>query len=391
MPKLSRKIGQNPGASTLDRGLVVLETVERSVHPLNIQEIAVSTGIQRLAVYRLLSTLESRGYVRRGSDKRYRAVSRRKRLLIGYCAPLSGNAFRADLAASIQGAAAEAGLDLMMMDNAADDASAAIRNADALVEARADLAMFFQPVERVGHMLSDRFSTASIKFITIERAIQGGVYFGANNYQAGKLAGRALGRYAQRCWQGRFDRVVLVEGAPTNTNLHARLAGVLIGLREVLGPVDESLVAHLHGNASGETSRMVMREFLNALPSRTRLLISGFNDLSAVGVAQAVREAGREDSVAIVGHNAAKEGRDELRRPGSAFIASVAYFPELYGPRLMKLAESMIAGEAVPPAVYMDHAVIDKDNLETLYPTAMVVKPARSSPPTPASVGLHRP
>lgn len=358
---------------------------------MNIQEIAAATGIQRLAVYRLLSTLEARGYVRRGSDKRYRAVSRRKRPLIGYCAPLSGNAFRSDLAASIQSAAADAGFDLMMLDNAAEDAAAALRNADTLVEARADLAMFFQPVERVGHMLSDRFSTAAIRFITIERAIQGGVYFGANNYQAGKLAGRALGRFAQRQWSGRFDRVVLVEGAPTNTNVHARLAGVLIGLRDVLGPVDESVVAHLHGNASGETSRLVMGEFLSSLPPGTRLLISGFNDLSAVGAAQAVREAGREKSVAIVGHNAAKEGRDELRRPGSPFIASVAYFPELYGPKLMKLAESMIAGEAVPPAVYMEHAVIDKDNIETLYPAATAARPAKSSPPEPVFSGPRRP
>ncbi|MBL8227387.1 MAG: substrate-binding domain-containing protein [Bryobacterales bacterium] len=377
MRDLSRKIGRKLITGTLERGLIVLETVENSVHPLNIQEIAAATGIQRLAVYRLLSTLEARGYVRRGEDKRYRAVSRRKRLLIGYCAPLTGNAFRADLAASIQAAAAHVGVDIMMLDNPKEDAAAALSNAEHLVEARADLAMFFQPVERVGHMLSDKFQSSGIKFVTIERAIPGGVYFGANNYVAGKLAGRALGRFAQRFWEGRFDRVVLVEGTPGSTNLHARLAGVLIGLREVAGPVDESRVSHLLGEASGEESRLVMRDYLATLAPGTRLLVSGFNDLSAVGAAQAVRESGWSTTVAIVGHNAAQEGRHEIRREASPFIASVAYFPERYGPKLLKLAQSMIAGEAVPPAVYMEHEVIDRDNIDLLYPaTASAVRDA---------------
>ena len=384
MKDLSRKIARRPVAATFDRGLTVLETVESSVHPMNIQEIAAATGIQRLAVYRLLSTLEQRGYIRRGGDKRYRAVKRRKGLLIGYCAPLKGNAFRVDLATSIQEAASQAGIGVMMLDNAPEDAAAALSNAERLIEARADLAMFFQPAERVGHMLSDRFLGAGLKFVTIERAIQGGVYFGANNYLAGKLAGRALGRFAQRNWGGRFDRVVLVEGTPSSTNLHARLAGVLIGLREVFGPVDESRVSHLHGEASGEKSRLVMREYLATLRPGTKLLVSGFNDLSAVGVAQAVREAGWTESVAIVGHNAAQEGRDEIRREGSPFIASVAYFPERYGPRLLRLAESMIAGEAVPPAVYMEHEVIDRDNIDLLYPPLTAATPAKSSPPAPA-------
>ncbi len=359
-----------PGAGTLERGLTVLETVERAVHPMNIQEIAAATGIQRLAVYRLLNTLEDRGYVRRGDDKRYRAASRRRRLLIGYCAPLAGNAFRVDLAASIQGAAADAGIDIMMLGNEPDDSSAALKNAGILVEAKADLALFFQPVERVGHMLSDRLQNAGVRFVTLERAIQGGFYFGANNYLAGKLAGHALGQFAKTKWRGGFDRVVLVEASQASSNLHARLAGALIGLRDVVGAVDESRVVLLHSDIAGETSRVVMSRYLKSLRAGTRLLVSCFNDLTAVGVAQAVREAGRAGDVAIVGHNAAREGREELRRPGSPFIASVAYFPELYGPKLMRLAESIVAGDAVPPAIYIEHRVIDRENVDLLYPPA---------------------
>jgi ribose transport system substrate-binding protein len=312
--------------------------------------------------------LAQRGYVQRGEDKRYRAASRRRRLLIGYAAPLAGNTFRVDLAESLQRSAAANAVDLLLMDNGSDDAAQLMRNADTLIEARVDLAIFFQPVESLGHMIADRLSSAGVQFITIERPIQGGVYFGANNYQAGKLAGQALGRYSAEHWQGSFDRVVLLEGAFTSTNVHARLAGVLVGLRDILGAVDESRVVHLHGNADREASCVATAELLTQLPKRSRLLISGFNDLSAIGALDAVRAARREATVAIIGHNAMREGRTEIRKPGSPFIASVAYFPERYGEKILRIASAMVNGDAVPPAVYTDHLVIDRQNVDKLYP-----------------------
>lgn len=366
--KKSREIAKPPGSGTLDKGLTVLEAVEKASHPMTIQQISAAAGIERLAVYRLLSTLEARGYVSRDSEKRYRATSRRRKLLIGYAAPLTGNTFRQDVAASIQSAAARAGVDVMLLDNAADDARQVLRNADTLVEARVDVAMFFQPAELLGHMMADRLMNAGRRFITIERPIAGGVYFGANNYQAGKLAGQALGRFARDNWRSRFDHVVLVEGAHTSTNVQARLAGVLVGLRDIIPAVNESKVIHLQGNADREASRLAMADLLARLSSRARLLVSGFNDISAIGALDAVRAAGREGSVAIVGHNAMKEGRLEIRKPESPFIASVAYFPERYGERLVKLACAMVDGDPVAPAVYVEHAVLDRNNVDMVYP-----------------------
>jgi ribose transport system substrate-binding protein len=99
-----------------------------------------------------------------------------------------------------------------------------------------------------------------------------------------------------------------------------------------------------------------------------RMLISGFNDLTAVGALQAVRAAGREKDVAVVGQNATEEGRPEIRNPSSRFIASIAYFPEQYGPKMLRLALSVLHHEAVPPAVFTQHVVIDRTNIHHYYP-----------------------
>lgn len=356
------------GLSTFDKGLTVLEAVEKSPHPVTIQELARLTGIQRLAVYRLLCTLEQRGYVMRDDSKHYRPATRRRRVLAAYLAPLTGNWFRADLVESLRVAAAKAGIELMFCDNREDDVVSAMENTERIVKAGVDVAIFFEPVESLGHMVGDRLFSAHIPFITVERPIQGGVYYGANNYQAGKMAGVALGRFAQTTWKSRFDRVVLLETARTSTNVQARVAGVLVGLREVLGEIEESHIIHLDGRAHLESSEEAMQGLLKKLRPGARLLISGFNDLSAVGALRAVRAAGRETEVAIVGQNAAREGQIEIRRRNSRMIASVAYFPERYGTNLVRLAADMAAGRQVPPAMYTEHMVLDRRNIDRIYP-----------------------
>jgi ribose transport system substrate-binding protein len=363
-PKTSARL---PGAGTLEKGLKVLEAVEKSATGATIQEVATVTGIQRLAVYRLLSTLQERGYVRRSEDKRYRSNLIRRRLLMGYTAPLAGTPFREDVASSIQEAASQAGIEVIMLDNRDEDAATAMRNVSTLLEHRPDAAMFFQPVESVGHMVADRLLNAAVPFITVEAAIPGGVYFGGNNYQAGKLAGTALGKFALKEWRGHFDFVVLLEGVKAATNAQARLAGALVGIAEVLGEVEDSRVIHLDGNACRESSREAMAGLLRTLAPGTRLLVSGFNDPSSVGALQAVTDHGRAEDVAIVGQNATREGRSAIRQKGSPLIASVAYFPERYGERLLALAAALARGEPGPPAVYTEHLVLDRHNVDSVY------------------------
>jgi ribose transport system substrate-binding protein len=96
-------------------------------------------------------------------------------------------------------------------------------------------------------------------------------------------------------------------------------------------------------------------------------LISGFNDQTALGALQAVRAGSWEQDVAVVGQNASEEGRRELRNANSRFIASIAYFPERYGSRVMAVAQSILNREPVPPAIYTEHIVLDHSNLDRYY------------------------
>jgi len=353
--------------STLDKGLDVLETLEAAGGAMSLAEIATRTAIQRTAVFRLLSTLQQRGYVERLPNKKYRCTSRRRRFLVGYCAPLFGSPFREDVTAGLREAAARANVDLMVLDNPEEDAEQAAANAQRLIDAKADLVILFQPAEWVCHTVADCFFRAGVPAISVDAPVAGCVYFGGNNYQAGRLAGQMLARFAREHWKGRFDKVVLLESSLASTNVQARLGGVLVGLKETLKGVEEPHIVHLGTRADQVTSREAMSAFLAKTRPGSKLLVAGFNDRAAVGAVLAARAAGREEDVAVVGQNATLEAREEIRRPDSRLIASIAYFPERYGEKLIRLALAMISRERVPPAVYVDHMVLDHNNIDRIY------------------------
>jgi ribose transport system substrate-binding protein len=364
--EVTESLRRSYALGTLEKALTVLERLETSSQALTLQQITDDTGIQRLAVYRILSTLENRGYVRRLADKRYRAATRRRPVL-GYMAPMTGNSFRVAVATSLTAAATSARVQLLTFDNPEDDEKTSLYNARRLVAANVDLVIFFEPLESIGHAVADLFFQARIPFITVEIGIESGVYYGANNYQAGKIAGEALGRFAMEQWNGRFDHAVLIGSSLSTHRVQARVSGALEGLRGNVGEIPESKLARLDGRAHEADSYSAVKEWLRGASPRWRLLISAFNDLSAMGALAAVREAGREENVAIVGQNGSEEAWQELANPRSRFVASVAYFPERYGQRLIDTALAVLDRQQVPPAVYAEHVLLTHKTISSYY------------------------
>jgi ribose transport system substrate-binding protein len=111
-----------------------------------------------------------------------------------------------------------------------------------------------------------------------------------------------------------------------------------------------------------------MSAALARLPGELRLAIISFNDDAAVGALRAVRQLGREEAAVIVGQGADRIARTEIRNPGSCLIGSSAYWPEKYGERLIEVALKILRGEPVPPAVYNEHILISKENIDIYYP-----------------------
>ena len=358
----------------------VLSAFQTKGEVLRLREVAQRTGFNKGMCFRFLYTLHECGFLEKIGENQYRLPSEKRpsrRYRIGYASQGQDCSFGRDVLASIVRAAEEACLELIVADNRYD-AKMALRSADQLIHEKVDLVIEFQSDEAVAPDIAAKFMEAGIPFIAIDIPHPGATYFGANNYEAGMIAGRHLGRWAKKNWAAEVDEVLLLELSRAGSLPRLRMRGIAAGLIEVMRIPDQVPMLKLDGDGQFKTSLEVVRKHLRASQSK-RILIGAANDPSALGALRAFEEAGRLSHCAVVGQNAEPEARAELREPRSRMIGSVAYFPEKYGDGLIRLALDLLARKPVQPAYLTKHQLVTPENVDHFYPndTLMAVAAAR--------------
>jgi ribose transport system substrate-binding protein len=347
----------------------VLAVFQHMGDALRLRDVMDRTGFGKGMCFRLLHTLHHCGFLEKADATRYRLtteVRKRRRFRIGYAAQGQDSSFPREVQAGLVKAAEREGLDLVIVDNRYQPKTA-IRNAEFLVREGVHLVIEFQTDEAIAPDIAARYLEAGIPLIAIDIPHPGATYYGANNYNAGLLAGRTLARWARQQWHGKIDEILLIEIARAGSLPHARIKGVAAGIRETLHEAPSCPITTLDGDGQFKTSLERVRKHLRATSAR-RMLVGTANDPSALGAARAFEEAGRADTCAIVGQNAEPDARAELRQPRTPLIASVGYFPERYGDGLVKLAVDILSRKPVPPAVFVPHHVITRENVDHYYP-----------------------
>jgi len=364
---------------------------------LSLRDLSERTGLGKTTAFRLLCTLEERGLVR-NTDNRYFRLGikplHRPPWRIGYAALGAEFSFSREVTASLEQAADGEGVDLVVTDNR-NSARTAMANADLLIKRKVDLVIEHQPDEHVAGLLSARFLAAGIPFIAINVPHPGATYFGPNNYRAGLLAGQHLGQWAIRHWRGAPQEVILIGRPKGGALMNSRIAGAQRALQECLPAIGDSRFVYLNSpDGRFGTGLEVVRAHLRHSQAE-QVLIAVTGDPTALGALRAFEEAGRLKHCAAVGMSGSFESRNELRRPGTRLIASVAYFLESYGQELIALARKILGGQPVPPAVFTKHLVLTPENVNHHYPNDDLMDFAdlerRSSAPKPHSISPAKP
>ena len=350
----------------------LLSAFRSSGEALPLREISGRSGLPKSMAFRLLYTLERCGMVEKVGENLYRCSVRPykpKLYRLGYAAQGTDYQFSKEVSLSLERAAAAEGVELISLDNRYNP-KIAQRNADILVREKVDLVIEFQTDEHVAPIVAAKYREANIPLIAIEVPHPGATYFGANNYEAGLIGGRYLGRWAKQHWHADVDEIVLITLERAGNLPKMRLTGMLVGMKEVFPRLEQCKVFHLDGDGKFGQSFEAMRRHLRYSKSRRsrRILVGAINDPSALGALRAFQEAGRTDSCAIMGQNASPEGRAELREPGTRLVGSVAYFPEKYGAEIVAVALDILHRRAVPPAVFVKHQLVTPDTVNHIYP-----------------------
>ena len=346
----------------LSKALDVIELLEQGNAPLNLEDVYQKTNISKTSVYRILKTLVHRGYLAQTPNGLYRLVSRPRRLHFGFAVQSAEMPFSEAVAQSVIAAAAASGVELIMLDNRYDP-EVAVRNAEEFVAKRVDLVLEFQVEEAVAPRVAHVFKKAEIPLVAIDVPHPNATYFGVDNFEVGFEAASILGQFAQRKWKGKVDRVVGVGFGEAGTFVQNRISGAFDGIKERFKELTPDRFVQIEGRGMRDASQKAMRELLRKCKPGEHTLVAAATDTSALGVLDAVREAGQEQNFAIVGQDCIPEVLEEMRKGSSAIVGSISHEPETYGPRLIQLGISILRGYTVPPYNYVHHKAVTPETL----------------------------
>ena len=369
---------------SVQRACRLLQAFQHEGEVLRLRELVTRTTLHKATASRLLRTLENEGLVERVGDDRFRSrvkVPPLRKYRIGFATRGIDTPFSRSVTASVQRAAEEAGVELITVSSHRSP-RAALRNVETLIHEGVDLVIEFQSHERLAPIIASRFLEAGIPVIAIEIPHPGATFFGANNYQAGLIGGRAAAKWVQKHWNGEVAAVLLIEEDAAGPLVKLRVSGMLAGLREVLPGAENAATVEMDGRGSFERTFEMVRRHLRHTPPRRTVVLAG-NDPMALGAIRAFEECGRGRLCAVMGQNASHEARAELRRSRTPLVGSVAYFPERYGDEVIRLGGAILARQAVPPAVFTKHELLTKENVDRIYPLDEVLPEALASPMIP--------
>jgi ribose transport system substrate-binding protein len=380
----SGRSGDRNESQTVLRACEVLKAFRRVNEELQLADVMDRTGLPKTTTFRLLRTLIHGGLIERANAGVYRnsfvPVTARS-FRVGF-ASQGDTEFAREVTKSVEAVAAREHVQLITLNNRYS-AREALRNADLLIREHVDLVLEFQTYERVASVIASKFLAANTPVIAIEVPHPGATYFGADNYKAGLIGGKALGRWANENWNGQVDQLVLVELPIAGSLLELRLAGFVDGLRMELPKIVETPLVRLNGRGTFEQVLDVLRKYLRRRGPR-RTLVGTVNDICALATLRAFEEAGAAQLCAVMGQNALRAARAELRRPGTRLVGSVAYFPERYGEELIPLALNILRQKPTPATIFVKHQLLTPRNVDLVYPLdkqpAFAAEPGRNQP-----------
>src|SRR5580704_8081091 len=217
------------------RACDILSAFRDASEHLDLGDVVQRSGVNKVTAFRILATLAEKNLVQKIGPRAYRSRFRpllNRRYLIGYAAQSEVVPFITTVTESLVAAARSAELDLVVLNNHASR-TRAVRNADLMIDQKVDLAIEFQRISDIGPRLAENFARAGIPVIAVDNPHPGAVYFGADNYKAGRMGGLHLGRWATRNWDSQTDEILLIESAGSPV-LDARVLGLYDGIRSVL-------------------------------------------------------------------------------------------------------------------------------------------------------------
>ena len=190
-------------------------------------------------------------------------------------------------------------------------------------------------------------------------------FMGANNREAGRLAGAAMGAYAKDNWDCDYTAYVSLESTAAGAANTDRMGGFRDGFQEAC-PLDPAKEIILDGADRTDPALEQVSSLLPSLPGN-RIVVVAINEDGILGAIGAARTLGREADLFYAGQGADPSiWKDIACNP--QYIATVAYYPERYGRTVIPAMIDILNGKEPYKQLFTAHEVINASNIREVYP-----------------------
>lgn len=264
----------------------------------------------------------------------------------------------------IRQAAADAGQELIFCDSEID-AAKALACAQQLKVQGAQGVLNFQVFQDSSPEICTAYDSVPTIAIDIVQPPCQIAFMGANNREAGRMAGAAIGQYAQDNWDCDFTAYVSLESTAAGAANTDRMGGYRDGFQEFCEiPADKERV--LDGADRTDPALEQMTNLLGALPG-DKIVVVAINEDGILGAIGAANTLGRQTDLYYSGQGTDPSiWKDVACNPN--YIASTAYFPERYGTLLIPNMVKALQGETIPEEIFTEHEIINSENIRDIYP-----------------------
>ena len=270
------------------------------------------------------------------------------------------------IANSIESTAAASGVHVGAICDSEFDPEKALACAETVAESDPDAVIFGNWRSEAAESSMEVFDDVGIPVITIDVWHPNAIFFGANNYVSGAVAGVNTGLYALETWNCRGVHVLLAQNLTAGEAPDLRTSGFADGVQAVCG--SNVPVSRIDVDGSPENGFVSTTDWLTGNPGAEHVLATSLDDVVAVPMSRAMEQAGRSGVAA--GHGSEPNGVERLNEgPASEtrYLGSVAYFPELYGVYAVAALIDILDGRAVPQEIHIDHVWVTRDNVDLYY------------------------
>jgi ribose transport system substrate-binding protein len=327
------------------------------------------TRLTKLLIPAIILATAAIGAATAGASGTKQSSAVAQQLTIGYINHIDAIPFIQLVRKSIEAEGSKAGAKVLVC-NPNGDAQKAVDCANQFKARKVDGIINFNPVEAAGPRVCASGPKVPVIAIDIHQRPCETVFYGADNAGAGRLAGKALGDYAKAKFKCKVDAIVSMEAPAVGVVNTQRANGMISGFKSVCAA--GAPVTRVDGKGATDPSIQPARDTLTRLTGKKRIMVISLNDDMAIGMIKAAESSNRLGDIYV-----AAQGGDPTSWPYMCgkktfknWVADTAYFPELYGSRVVPMLISLIQGQTQPKVVFTNHRVLTPSTIGATYPKA---------------------